>query len=162
MIIPIASDHAGYNAKVVTKKILEKLGHEPVDFGTHSPDSVDYPDFAIQVAKRIDNGDYPQGILICGSGQGVCMTANKYPNVRAALVYNPKVAHVTKLHNNANIICLPGRDLEDNESEIEEIVSQWLDTEYEGGRHERRVEKIKSLTKEDRAAIVQEYNSSHK
>ena len=146
MIIPIASDHAGYNAKIVTKKILEKLGHEPVDFGTHSPDSVDYPDFAIQVAERIDNSEYTQGILICGSGQGVCMTANKYPNVRAALVYNSKVAYTTKLHNNANIICLPGRDLEKNELEIEAILTQWLDTEYEGGRHERRVEKIKSLT----------------
>lgn len=146
MIIPIASDHAGYNAKVVTKKILEKLGHEPVDFGTHSPDSVDYPDFAVQVAERVDKGEFPQGILLCGSGQGVCMTANKYPNVRAALVYNSNVAHVTKLHNNANIICLPGRDLEENEAEIEEIVKQWIETEYEGGRHERRVEKIKSLT----------------
>lgn len=146
MIIPIASDHAGYKAKVVTKKILEKLGHEPVDFGTHTPNSVDYPDFAVQVADRVDKGEFPQGILLCGSGQGVCMTANKYPNVRAALVYNSDIAHLTKLHNNANVICLPGRDLEENEAEIEEIVKQWIETEYEGGRHERRVEKIKSLT----------------
>ena len=146
MIIPIASDHAGYKAKVVTKKILEKLGHEPVDFGTHTPDSVDYPDFAVQVADRVDKGEFPQGILLCGSGQGVCMTANKYPNVRAALVYNSDIAHLTKLHNNANVICLPGRDLEENEAEIEEIIKQWIETEYEGGRHERRVEKIKSLT----------------
>ena len=146
MIIPIASDHAGYKAKLVTKKVLEKLGHEPVDFGTHSPESVDYPDYAVQVAERVNNGEFPIGILVCGSGQGVCMTANKYPKVRAALVYNPDVAHVTKLHNNANIICLPGRSLEDNEAEIESIVSQWLDTEYEGGRHQTRVEKIESLT----------------
>lgn len=146
MIIPIASDHAGYKAKVVTKKILEKLGHEPVDFGTHSPDSVDYPDFAVQVAERVDKGEFPQGILLCGSGQGVCMTANKYPNIRAALVYSSAVAHLTKLHNNANVICLPGKDLEENEAEIEEIIKQWIETEYEGGRHERRVEKIKSLT----------------
>lgn len=146
MIIPIASDHAGFKAKQLAKKALEKLGHEPIDFGTHSPDPVDYPDFAVQVAERVNNGEFAQGILICGSGQGVCMTANKYPKIRAALVYNPEVAHLSKLHNNANIICLPGRTLEDTPEEIEAIITQWLDTEYEGGRHQRRVEKIESLT----------------
>ncbi|HCD50989.1 MAG TPA: ribose 5-phosphate isomerase B [Balneolaceae bacterium] len=146
MIIPIASDHAGYKAKQVTKSILEKMGHEPVDFGTHSEDSVDYPDFAIQVAERVNSGDFPQGILVCGSGQGVCMTANKYPKVRAALVYTPSVSSLTRLHNNANVMCLPGRDLEDKPEVIEEMLTAWFDTEFEGGRHNRRVEKIESLT----------------
>ena len=146
MIIPIASDHAGFKAKAITKNILEKLGHTPVDFGTHSEDSVDYPDFAIKVSERINSGEDEAGIIICGSGQGVCMTANKYPKVRAALVYNREVASMTKLHNNANIICLPGRELETNEEEIEAILSNWLNTDFEGGRHERRIEKIETLT----------------
>ncbi len=145
MIIPIASDHAGYAAKEITIDLLEKMGHTPVDFGTHSEESVDYPDFAVRVARRIDNGEYEQGILLCGSGQGVCMTANKFPKVRAALVYSAKVAGITRLHNNANIMCLPGREL--NEKEIKEILKAWFDTDFEGGRHKRRVDKIESLTK---------------
>lgn len=144
MIIPIASDHAGYSGKETVRKILEEMGHTPVDFGTHSEDSVDYPDFAVQVAKRVNDGEYDQGILVCGSGQGVCMTANKYPKVRAGLVYSSQSAEMTRLHNNANIMCLPGREL--GENQIKEILKIWLDTEFEGGRHERRVNKIETLT----------------
>lgn len=144
MIIPIASDHAGFDAKEITKEILEEMGHMPIDFGTHSPDSVDYPDFAIQVAEKVNKAEHDQGILICGSGQGMCMTANKFPNVRGALVYDPGVAAITRKHNNANILCLPGRSL--NRSQLEEILNAWFDTEFEGGRHERRVNKIRSLT----------------
>ncbi len=144
MIIPIASDHAGYPAKEIAKKILKEMGHEPVDFGTHSEDSVDYPDFAIQVSELINKGEHEQGILVCGSGQGVCMTANKYPKVRAGVVYSPNVAKMTRLHNNANIMCLPGREL--NESQIKEIIETWFATDFEGGRHQRRVDKIESLT----------------
>lgn len=144
MIIPIASDHAGFDAKEKTKKILEKLGYTPVDFGTHSPDSVDYPDFAVQVAEKINSGEHELGILICGSGQGMCMTANKYPKVRGALVYNKNSAKLTRQHNNANLLCLPGRELSD--SQLEEIISTWFNTNFEGGRHERRVNKIHSLT----------------
>ena len=109
MIIPIASDHAGFEAKEKVKKILEELGHMPVDFGTHSDDSVDYPDFAVQVAEKVDDGEHEKGILVCGSGQGMCMTANKYKNVRAALVYDDDSARLTREHNNANVMCLPGR-----------------------------------------------------
>lgn len=145
MIIPIASDHAGFPAKEITIKILEKMGHTPVDFGTHSEDSVDYPDFAVQVAQRVDKGEYSQGIILCGSGQGVCMTANKFDKVRAALVYSADVAQMTRLHNDANIMCLPGRSLD--EKEIEEILQEWFKTDFEGGRHERRIKKIESLTK---------------
>lgn len=144
MIIPIASDHAGYKAKEKVKKVLEELGHMPVDFGTHSEESVDYPEFAVQVAENIDRREHELGILICGSGQGVCMTANKYPNVRAALVYDEESAKMTRQHNNANILCLPGRKLSDKE--LKEIVSLWLDTDFDGGRHERRTKKITSLT----------------
>jgi ribose 5-phosphate isomerase B len=144
MIIPIASDHAGYEAKEISKEILEKLGYMPVDFGTHSPDSVDYPDFAVQVAKKVDKGEFDTGILICGSGQGMCMTANKYPNVRAALVYSKEVATLSRQHNNANIICIPGREL--TREQLEEIFPAWLSADFEGGRHNRRVQKIQSLT----------------
>ncbi|MFA5668913.1 MAG: ribose 5-phosphate isomerase B [Balneolaceae bacterium] len=144
MIIPIASDHAGFRTKELTVRLLEEMGHTPVDFGTHTEDSVDYPEFAVQVAQRIDNAEFDLGILVCGSGQGVCMTANKYPKVRAALVYSPEVAKLTRLHNNANIMCLPGREL--NEEQLKNILESWFSTEFEGGRHERRVEKIESLT----------------
>lgn len=149
MIIPIASDHAGFKAKTITKEILEKLGHTPVDFGTHTPDSVDYPDFAVQVSERVNSGEYPQGIILCGSGQGVCMTANKYPKVRAALVYNRNVSEMTRLHNDANVLCIPGKELESNTEELEAILNAWFGTEFEGGRHSRRVEKIESLTQKD-------------
>ena len=145
MIIPIASDHAGFQAKEYIKEVLSESGYEYKDFGTHSEDSVDYPDFAVEVAKRVNDGDFEMGILVCGSGQGVCMTANKYPKVRAGLVYSKKSAEMTRLHNNANVLCIPGREL--NEDEIKEFVETWLNTTFEGGRHERRVNKIESLTK---------------
>jgi len=145
MIIPIASDHAGYSGKEIVKKLLIEMGHTPVDFGTHSEDSVDYPDFAVQVAERVNNGEHDQGILVCGSGQGVCMTANKYPKVRASLVYSSKSAEMTRLHNDANIMCLPGRELD--EDQLKEILDKWLSTDFEGGRHQRRVNKIETLTK---------------
>lgn len=144
MIIPIASDHAGFEAKEKVKKILEDLGHMPVDFGTHSDDSVDYPDFAVQVAEKIDEGEQELGMLICGSGQGMCMTANKFKHVRAALVYDENSARMTRRHNNANVLCLPGRQLDDKE--LKKIVTTWLETNFDGGRHERRINKIHDLT----------------
>jgi len=144
MIIPIASDHAGFKAKEMARQILEKMGHMPVDFGTHSEESVDYPEFAVEVARKVGEGEYETGILICGSGQGMCMTANKVPKVRGAVVHDEEEAALTRLHNNANLICLPGRALE--EKQIEKILKAWLETEFEGGRHERRVNKIHSLT----------------
>jgi ribose 5-phosphate isomerase B len=147
MIIPIASDHAGYKAKEKVKKMLEELGHMPVDFGTHSEESVDYPDYAIQVTEKVDKGEHEKGILVCGSGQGMCMTANKYGNVRAALAYDQDSARLTRQHNNSNILCLPGRQLTDDQ--LRQIVATWLETEFDGGRHERRVNKIKDLTKKN-------------
>lgn len=147
MIIPIASDHAGYEAKEKIVKLLEEMGHMPIDFGTHSNDSVDYPDFAVQVAKKVNEGEHDQGILVCGSGQGMCMTANKFNNIRAALVYNENSAELSRQHNNANILCLPGRELDDKE--LRSILKSWFATKFEGGRHERRVSKIHSLTEND-------------
>ncbi|MDZ7657793.1 ribose 5-phosphate isomerase B [Fodinibius sp.] len=123
---------------------LEEMDHMPVDFGTHSDESVDYPDFAVQVAEKVNDGEHEKGILICGSGQGMCMTANKYRNVRAALVYDDKSAKMTRQHNNANILCLPGREL--SEEDLKKIVEIWLNTDFDGGRHERRVNKIHDLT----------------
>lgn len=147
MIIPIASDHAGFEAKEKVKTILEEMGHMPVDFGTHSDDSVDYPEFAVQVAQKVNDAEHEQGILICGSGQGMCMTANKFDNIRAALVYSKESAALTRQHNNANILCLPGRELK--EKQLKEILEAWFGADFEGGRHERRVNKIHSLTEKN-------------
>ncbi|TVR17546.1 MAG: ribose 5-phosphate isomerase B [Balneolaceae bacterium] len=144
MIVPIASDHAGFEAKELAKKSLEELGFMPVDYGTHNEESCDYPEYAVQVAKKVSNGEHEFGVLICGSGQGMCMTANKFENVRAALVYDTESASLSRQHNNANIICLPGRQL--NKEQIYEILSIWFSAEFEGGRHDRRVQKIHSLT----------------
>jgi ribose 5-phosphate isomerase B len=145
MIIPIASDHAGYAAKEIALKILTDLGFDVNDMGVHSEDSVDYPDYAVLVANAVGNGIYDRGILICGSGQGMCITANKVDNVRAALAWNPEIAKLAAQHNNANILCLPGRFL--NESQIRDIITSWLDTPFEGGRHENRVNKIHENTR---------------
>ncbi len=144
MIIPIASDHAGYEAKEKVKAILEKAGHTVVDFGTHEESSVDYPDFAILVAESVNNGEHTSGVLVCGSGQGMCISANKFNNVRAALAWNKEIAELSKQHNNSNVLCLPGRFLSD--AELEEIVNGWLSAEFEGGRHDRRVQKINTIT----------------
>jgi ribose 5-phosphate isomerase B len=138
--IPIASDHAGYPAKEIIKKLLEEMGHTPVDFGTHSEESVDYPEYSHEVSQRVRDGEFETGILVCGSGQGVCMTANKYEGIRAALVYNEQVAERSRSHNDANVLCLPGRELDD--TQLAAILKAWLDTPFEGGRHQRRVEKI--------------------
>lgn len=144
MCIPIASDHAGFEAKENVKEILEELGQTAEDLGTYSDESVDYPDFAVKVAEDVNSGNHSRGILICGSGQGVCMTANKYPNIRAALAYDEESAVMSRKHNNANVLCLPGRKL--TSTELKQIVEAWLDTDFEGGRHERRTNKIKGLT----------------
>jgi ribose 5-phosphate isomerase B len=144
MTIPIASDHAGFPAKTEVKRILEELGYLTVDFGTHSESSVDYPDYAVQVAKAVSDGEFERGILICGSGQGMCMTANKFKRVRAALVWNAELASLSVQHNNSNILCLPGRFL--TTEQLKTIVESWINASFEGGRHQNRVNKIQSLT----------------
>jgi ribose 5-phosphate isomerase B len=142
LIIPIASDHAGFEAKELVKNILKELDITTIDYGTSSDESVDYPDFATLVAQAVNNGDHEMGILICGSGQGMCMTANKYPKVRAALAWNEDIARLSRQHNKANILCLPGRFL--GVEELRSIVTSWLDTGFEGGRHQRRIDKIQA------------------
>lgn len=142
-IIPIASDHAGYELKEEVKKYLSSKNIETKDFGTFSTESVDYPDFAHQVGSAINRGDFPIGIVICGSGNGVQMTVNKYPNVRCALCWNEEIAKLARQHNDANIISLPARFVP---TELAlKMVDIFLNTTFEGGRHLRRVEKINKL-----------------
>jgi len=149
MIIPIGSDHAGFPLKEALKSMLSERGYEVADMGTHSTDSVDYPDFAVKVAEVIHDGTYEKGILVCGSGQGVCITANRYPNVRAALIWAPDVAVTSRTHNDANILCLPGRFIDDATAET--ILDIFLKTPFEGGRHERRVEKMTHINPAQKA-----------
>jgi ribose 5-phosphate isomerase B len=139
-IIPIACDHGGYELKQFVKMNLLKEGYGIKDFGTHGPESVDYPDFIHPLAKEVNDGVYPLGIIICGSGNGAQMVANKYPNVRAALCWNEEIASLARLHNNANIISLPGRFV--SKEEGWKMVKVFLETSFEGGRHQKRVEKI--------------------
>lgn len=142
-IIPIASDHAGYELKEEVKKFLATLDIDTKDFGTFSTDSVDYPDFAHKVGSAINRGDYKRGIVICGSGNGVQMTVNKYPNVRCALCWNEEIASLSRQHNDANIISLPARFVSTDLAL--KMVRIFLDTPFEGGRHQRRVDKINRL-----------------
>ena len=140
MKIAIGADHAGYEYKEALIQFIESLGHKTSDYGTHSADSVDYPDFAHPVSKEVDCNEAEFGILVCGSGNGVAMTANKYLNVRAALCWTEEISKLARTHNNANICAIPSRfiDLE----VAKDIVKVFLNTEFEGGRHERRVDKI--------------------
>lgn len=138
--IGIGSDHAGYAYKEALKSHLEGKGYAVRDFGTDSEDSTDYPDYVHPLAQAVNAGELETGVLVCGSGNGVCMTANKYPNVRAALVWDPDISSLARLHNNANVICIPQRFTQ--EAEALHYVDIFLATEFEGGRHQRRVSKI--------------------
>ncbi len=139
-IIPIASDHGGFEMKAFIIDKLQKEGYTIKDFGTFSDESVDYPDFIHPLAKAIDDGVYPLGIIMCGSGNGAQMTANKYAGVRAGLCWTVEQAELIRKHNNANIISIPGRFIEFNLAW--NMVKVFLNTDFEGGRHEKRVEKI--------------------
>lgn len=142
-IIPIASDHAGYELKEIVKQRLIEKGFDIKDFGTNSAESVDYPDYAHLLGSAINRGDFHRGIVICGSGNGVQMTVNKYPNIRCALCWTPEIAQLGRQHNDCNVIALPARFIS---KEIAlEIVDIFLNTEFEGGRHQRRVEKINKV-----------------
>lgn len=138
--IIIASDHAGYAMKELVKKHLEEKGIEVLDKGPFSSDSVDYPDFAHPVSKAVNTKEFALGILLCGSGNGVCMTANKYENVRAALSWNAEIAKLSRQHNDANILCIPARFV--SEEDAKKMVEEFLNTDFEGGRHENRKNKI--------------------
>lgn len=140
MKIAVASDHRGYVIKGKIIAMISDLGHQPLDMGTDSPESVDYPDFAIKVAQAIAGGSVDRGILICGTGMGMCITANKFPGVRACTCHDDLTAEMSRRHNDANVLCLSADLLGDRL--VNRMVEAWLKTEFEGGRHARRVEKI--------------------
>jgi len=138
--VVIGSDHAGYELKEKVKDFLTEIGYKIKDVGTYSDESTDYPEYAHELAVEISDGKIDQGILICGSANGVSMTANKHKDVRAAISWNKEIAQLAREHNNANVLSLPARYISDEEAY--EIVRVFLDTEFEGGRHQRRVSKI--------------------
>ena len=138
--IALAADHAGYEEKEKLKATLDELGVEYDDLGTASPDSVDYPDYALKVAKGVSSGEYDQGLLVCGSGTGMAIAANKVKGVRAAVAWNEEIARLARQHNDANVLSIPARFTPDDE--VKKIVRSWFEADFEGGRHLRRVEKI--------------------
>ncbi|MBR9922036.1 MAG: ribose 5-phosphate isomerase B [Bacteroidetes bacterium] len=138
--IAIGCDHAGYPYKEPVVALLKEQGIEVTDYGTNSPDSVDYPDFVHPVADDVESGKADLGIVICGSGNGVAMTANKHQGVRAALCWQENIARLAREHNNANVIALPARFISVHQAL--EMVKIFVHTDFEGGRHERRVGKI--------------------
>lgn len=140
MKIAIGCDHAGYEYKEMLKKALTKKGHEVMDKGTHSEDSVDYPDFVHPVAELVETDAVTYGILICGSGNGVAMTANKHQKVRAALCWNTALSSLSRQHNNANVLCIPARFISKRMASM--MVNTFVETAFEGGRHDRRVSKM--------------------
>ncbi len=140
IVIALACDHAGFNRKQTVISYFNQKGIRYVDFGCYSTESVDYPDFAHPLSKAVNDGEYPLAITFCGSGQGISIVANKYPNNRSALCWNAEIARLAVEHNNANICAIPGRYVTDHEAIA--IVEAFLGAEFEGGRHARRVEKI--------------------
>ena len=140
MRVAIASDHGGYGQKEPIAEFIRSLGHEVVDYGPFSPDSVDYPDYADKVARAVARGDADRGVLLCGTGLGMAITADKVPGIRAAAIQSIEFVELFRKHNDGNVLALSGRfvGLESNER----LVKIFLETEHEGGRHSRRVEKI--------------------
>jgi ribose 5-phosphate isomerase B len=145
MKIAIASDHAGFELKEKIKKFLDGLGYKYKDFGTDSNESVDYPDYALKVAESVAKKEYDRGILICGSGIGMCMTANKIPRIRAALCHNIETAKLSREHNDANVLTFGARMID--EKTAKDMVKVWLKTDFLGDRHLRRVNKMKEIEK---------------
>lgn len=138
--VAVGADHAGFRYKKMIKEYLEHEGMVVTDHGTNSEDSVDYPDYVHPLAIQVEKGEADFGVLVCGSANGVCMTANKHGGIRAAIAWNKELAQLARQHNNANVICFAARF--SNESEVMEMLEVFLATPFEGGRHERRVKKI--------------------
>ena len=138
--IPIASDHAGFEMKQRLVGVLRDLGYEPQDLGAQSETASDYPDYAHPLAQAVSNGEAKRGVLLCGSGIGMDIVANRYPHVRAGLAWNPEIAELSRRHNDTNVLVLPSRFM--SEDDAVKSLRTWLQTEFEGGRHGRRVEKI--------------------
>ena len=145
--IALAADHAGYEEKEKIKSTLDELGIEYVDMGTASTDSVDYPDYARKVGEAVSHGEYEQGLLVCGSGTGMAIAANKIKGVRAAVAWSEDIARLAREHNDANILALPARFM--SEEEAVKVLKAWFAADFEGGRHAKRVEKISELERGD-------------
>jgi|SRR5690348_16628359 RpiB/LacA/LacB family sugar-phosphate isomerase len=143
MKIALGSDHAGYSEKEKLKPLLQELGVDVSDLGTTSEQSVDYPDYAAKVAEQVARGDVDQGLLVCASGTGMAITANKVPGVRAAVAWSEETARLARQHNDANVLAIGARTTP--QEEIPKIVRAWFDAQFEGGRHDNRVAKIKAL-----------------
>jgi ribose 5-phosphate isomerase B len=146
MQIAIGSDHRGFGMKLKVAEVLNALGHAVADEGTHSPESCDYPDISKAVARKVSSGQADRGILICGTGIGMAITANKFPGVRAATCNDELTAEICRRHNDVNVLCLSGDLL--GESRLDNLIRVWLNTEFEGGRHARRVEKITEIERD--------------
>jgi ribose 5-phosphate isomerase B len=146
MKIALGADHAGFEEKEKLKKTLDEIGVEYEDFGTNSLDSVDYPDFAQKVGRAVASGEVEQGIVVCGSGIGIAIAANKIHGIRAAQAWNEETARLARQHNDANVLSIGARVIP--EEEIPKIVKAWFEAKFEGGRHERRIEKISKLENE--------------
>jgi ribose 5-phosphate isomerase B len=138
--IAVASDHAGYERKQAVLKYLQELGIEYKDFGAFTAESSDYPDFAHPLADAVSKGEFNEGITLCGSGNGINMTANKHQGIRSAICWMPEIARLARQHNDANVCALPARYITDEEAV--EIVKIFLETDFEGGRHQNRINKI--------------------
>lgn len=145
MKIPIASDHAAFEAKAAVIEYLKQQGYEPIDMGCYSAESVNYPEYGAKVAAAVSSGEYARGILLCGTGIGMSLVANKFPNVRAALCYNAFTAQACREHNDANILVMGARVL--SEEQILQITELWLNTPFAGGRHAARLDMIKAIEK---------------
>lgn len=140
MKVAIGSDHRGYEAKERIKRALTQMGHDVVDFGTRTDHSTDYPDYALPVCGAVQTGEAERGVLLCGSGIGMCMTANKVHGIRAALCHDELTAEMSRKHNDANVLCMGGDLL--GEELMRRMIEIWMSTAFEGGRHERRVKKV--------------------
>jgi RpiB/LacA/LacB family sugar-phosphate isomerase len=145
MKIALASDHAGFQEKEKLKPLLNSIGVEFEDLGTASEDSVDYPDYARKVAERVGTGQAEQGVLVCGSGTGMAIVANKVPGVRAAVAWSEETARLARQHNDANVLAIGARTTPENE--IPKIVKAWFESKFDGGRHSDRVAKITEIEK---------------
>ena len=146
MKIALASDHAGFEEKEKIKHTLDDLGVQYEDMGTTSTDSVDYPDYARKVGEAVASGEVESGLLVCGSGTGMAIAANKVPGIRAAVAWNEDIARLARTHNDANVLSLAARF--NSPEEMDRIVRAWFSADFEGGRHQRRVEKITEIEQE--------------
>ena len=145
MKIVIGSDHAGYEDKEKVKRQLDEMGVEYEDVGTNSAESVDYPIYARKVAEKVANGEAERGILVCGSGNGMQIAANKVHGIRAALAWNEETARLARQHNDANVLSVPARMI--SPEEVSKVIKSYLEAEFEGGRHARRVDEISEMEK---------------